>query len=117
MLCKDRANRKNYVIHKKDGYHLDYIALLEYVMHTKPDKCAGFATEMQGKAMYAHKASVAHAKRQPESPLCYASHASYYDHLYQLETAFKCTHCVLPHLSLLSLLTFACASILSSYHL
>ena len=56
-------------------------------------------------------------KTKPESPSFYTSRASYYDHLYQLETALERTRRALSHLSLLPLPAFARASIPPAHHL
>lgn len=56
-------------------------------------------------------------KTKPESPSFYTSRASYYDHLYQLETALERTRRALSHLSLLPLPAFARASLPPAQHL
>jgi len=56
-------------------------------------------------------------KTKPESPSFYTSRASYYDHLYQLETALERTRRALSHLSLLPLPAFARASLPPAHHL
>ena len=43
---------------------MDYVALLKHIMHTNPNKCSEFATEMQEKA---YNTSMAHTKRQNQS--------------------------------------------------
>lgn len=56
-------------------------------------------------------------KTKPESPSFYTARASYYDHLYQLETALERTRRALAHLSLLPLPAFARASLPPAHHL
>jgi small subunit ribosomal protein S9 len=56
-------------------------------------------------------------KAKPESPSFYTARASYYDHLYQLETALERARRALSHLSLLPLPTFVRGSLPPAQHL
>ncbi|KAI9442504.1 ribosomal protein S9/S16-domain-containing protein [Lactarius indigo] len=58
-----------------------------------------------------------HKKTKPESPSFYTSRASYYDHLYQLETALQRCRRALSTLGLLPLPAFARASLPPAQHL
>ncbi|KAI9511167.1 ribosomal protein S9/S16-domain-containing protein, partial [Russula earlei] len=56
-------------------------------------------------------------KPKPDSPSFYTSRASYYDHLYQLETALERSRRALSTLELLPLPAFARASLPAAHHL
>jgi small subunit ribosomal protein S9 len=58
-----------------------------------------------------------HKKTKPESPSFYTSRASYYDHLYELETALQRSRRALTTLGLLPLPAFARASLPPAQHL